>query len=96
MGTNVITSDVFLAELNRRGMTDKNQILETLVRRELLFAEAQKTGFDKSPEMREAWRSFLINRFAEKQQKRLEELPSLSADELEAYYQTHLDRFQCS
>jgi len=92
VGSNVITSHDFLAESGRRREADRNKVIEGMVRRELLFAEAQRTGFAKSPEMVEAWRILVVNRFAERQQEHSEALPPPTADELKAYYQVHLDR----
>jgi hypothetical protein len=83
----------FNAELSRRGSTNKRAVLDSLVRRELLLAEAQRTGFDRSPEVRQAWRSFVIDRFAEQHRKQIEELAPPTPAEVEAFYQTHLARY---
>lgn len=93
VGSNVITSGDFLFESGRRRQADQDKVIDGMVRRELLFAEAQRTGFDKSPEMVEAWRTLVINRFAGRQQGYSEALPPPTADELKAYYEAHLDRF---
>ena len=88
-----IATATFESELNRQRGADKHAVLDRLVRRELLLAEAQRTGFAESPEIQEAWRNFVINRFAEKMQSQMEELPAPTIDELQACYQARIDLY---
>ena len=88
-----IATATFESELNRQRGADKHAVLDRLVRRELLLAEAQRTGFAESPEIQEAWRNFVINRFAEKMQSQMEELPAPTIEELQACYQARIDLY---
>ena len=49
------TAELFMAQGKARGMPEtpelKNKVREELIRRELMFQEAKKTGFDKRPEV---------------------------------------------
>ena len=49
------TADMFMAQGRSRGMPDtpemKNQLRDELIRRELMYQEARKAGFDKKPEI---------------------------------------------
>lgn len=94
VGKTPITLQRFEAELRRHGMADKQEVLQLLVRRELLFAEAQRIGFDQRTDVQEAWHDFVINRFAESKRKGLEEPAPPTPDEVEAYYHSHLDRYR--
>jgi len=88
-----ITAEAVEAELARRGGGDKQPVLELLVRRQLLLAEAQRTGFDRSPEMQAAWDSFIVNRFADEQRNRLQTLPKPSEADLRVFYERQVERY---
>lgn len=93
VGETPIPVESFEAELSRRGSADKQAVLDQMVRRELLLAEAQRVGFDKNPEIVEACRNLIVNRFAEKQRSHSEGSPTPTPEELQAYYQAHLDLY---
>ncbi len=101
VGETPIPSEAFLREWNRHAgkssgrfaAADPQAVLDRLIRRELLFAEATRTGFDQSPEIRTAWRDFVINRFAEQQQTSWEELPPPTEQAIAAFREEHPDRF---
>jgi len=93
VGETSIPVESFEAELGRRGHADKQAVLDQMVRRELLFAEAKRVGFDKSPEIIEGCRTLIVNRFAEKQRSQSEARPTPTLEELRSYYQAHLDQF---
>lgn len=93
VGETPIPTATFEVELNRQGTTDKQAVLDRLVRRELILAEAERTGFSQTPEMQEAWRSFVVNRFIESQRQRVDGLTAPTAAEVEAYYAAHADAF---
>lgn len=94
VGGSSITLERLQAELQRHGTPDKQDVLRLLVRRELLYAEAQRVGFDQRKDVQEAWHEFIIDRFADAQRKGLEEQPPPSAADVEAFYRDHLDQFR--
>lgn len=93
VGDTVITVAQFEAERARHpGTISHEDVLELLIRRELLYSEATATGFLERADTREAWRSFVISRF-------LEELdahrpsPAVSDEEVAAYYEAHREAY---
>lgn len=93
VGEAPITEEAVQAEWKRQGRGGRPAALERLIRRELVLAEVERTGFGESPEMQQAWRHFVISRYLDAQRPRLEELPPPSASELDEYYQTHRDTY---
>lgn len=93
VGETAITTGALAAELNRAGSTDKQAGLDRLIRRELILAEVQRTGFAAQPETQEAWRNFIVNRFVESQRQRIDEIPTPTSAEVETYYQAHVDAY---
>lgn len=71
----------------------RTEILDTLIRRELLLAEAARTGFGNTPEMQKAWRDFIANRMEE---HLLSEQPvdrEPTETELAEFHAAHADRY---
>lgn len=93
VGSQPITIEALKAELGRQSSPDKQAVLDRLVRRELILAEAQRTGFSQTPELQDAWRNFLVTRFVESQRQRVDDLTAPTAAEIEAYYQAHPESF---
>jgi hypothetical protein len=87
----ITANDVHAEALKHRAMGNE-QALNLLVRRELLFQEAKRAGFDRSPEMQAAWRDFVINRFADGKGDEWEQKTN-TQDEARTFYHDHLDQF---
>jgi hypothetical protein len=68
VGDAVIPVEAFLAARARSGeAVGDAELLARLTRREQLFAEARRTGFDRTPELAAAWKAFVAERFEEAQ-----------------------------
>jgi hypothetical protein len=98
VGGSTVSREMFLRAWNRRGRAtateaDKSAVLEDLVRRELLFVEAQSMAFEERPHIRAAWHEFIINRFAEELESQRAQTPSPAPSEIRSYYEAHLDQF---
>ena len=72
---------------------DRNAALEDQIRRSLLFAEAERSGFTRQPELQNAWRSLVIRRFEESLEVRKETETAVTEAEIAAHYQAHPDAF---
>jgi parvulin-like peptidyl-prolyl isomerase len=94
VGGTPIPVESFEAELGRRGSAEKQAVLDQMIRHELLLAEAQRVGFDKNPEIIEACRNLIVNRFAEKLRNQSDASPTPTLEELQTYYQAHLDHYK--
>jgi parvulin-like peptidyl-prolyl isomerase len=64
--------------------------LNDLIRRELLFAEAQRTGFTAREDVRIAWRSFVASRFQDEFERGRAEPPAITDDEVVAHFRAHV------
>lgn len=69
---------------------NRKQLLEELLRRELLAAEAINQGLDQDPQVTAATKEALANRILEKELGEGVIRQELSDDELRGYYQRHL------
>lgn len=93
VGRTAIEEGAFLRAWNKRPQSHRDEVLETLVRRELLLAEIRRTGFDQRPDVRESWQTHLVQRFAEEQRQQIAR-PDPTPEELVAFHRTHPERFQ--
>ncbi|MBL9137607.1 MAG: peptidyl-prolyl cis-trans isomerase [Verrucomicrobiales bacterium] len=94
VGHSPIEEPAFIQAWNKNPHAKRDEVLETLVRRELLLAEILRTGFDQRPDVRESWQAHLIQRFAEEQRRMIATRPEPTPDELSQYHRTHPERFQ--
>ncbi|MBN9689598.1 MAG: peptidyl-prolyl cis-trans isomerase [Verrucomicrobia bacterium] len=93
VGSQIITADAFLAERARASTTESNsELLDRLLQRELLFAEASRTGFDQSPELKAAWKNLVSQRYRESLEAR-DDITPLSEDEIRSEYANHPERY---
>jgi parvulin-like peptidyl-prolyl isomerase len=93
VGSNIISVESFLAPSGQAGTTDENQArLNHILRHELLFAEAQRIGFDQSPAVRAAFKNLVVQRFEESLEHPADE-QSPSDSELAAYHASHPERY---
>jgi parvulin-like peptidyl-prolyl isomerase len=72
---------------------DRNAALEDQIRRALLFAEAERSGFTQQPEVQDAWRSLVIRRYEESLETLRETEATVTEADLAAYYQSHADSY---
>lgn len=87
VGSAVISREALLAERNRASGSEPDAVLlERLIRRELLFAEARRVAFEQSPALRSAWKNLVIQRFQEHLETQAESLPPPTPAEVEAEY----------
>ena len=102
IGGSEINVEDFKAEMKRRGQNlskslssfqQRNTLLEEMIRSEMLYAAALKEGYDRRPEILEALKRIIINRFME--DKLEPEYGKIKAEEkeIEAYYQKHPDKY---
>lgn len=89
-----IEEATFLQAWTKRPQSNRDEVLETLVRRELLLAEIRRSGFEQRPDIRASWEAHLLQRFAEEQRQQIASLPEPTPEELIAYHRTHPERFQ--
>ena len=89
-----ISKREFLAERRKVPPTvPDDELLERMTRRLLLFAEARRTGFDRSEEMQEAWRALVSSRFEEAQDAARKGAAEISDADIEACYRQQADHF---
>ncbi|MBL9135676.1 MAG: peptidyl-prolyl cis-trans isomerase [Verrucomicrobiales bacterium] len=67
--------------------------MEDLIRRELLLAEACRTGFAERADIRAAWRNFLVTRFREELETRRSESSTIDEEAIAAHYQAHAKEY---
>lgn len=89
-----IEEAAFIQAWNQRPQARRDEVLETLVRQELLLAEIRRTGFEQRPDIQASWQAHLLQRFAEEQRQHISSRPEPTPDELAAYHQMHSERFQ--
>ncbi|HMK61560.1 MAG TPA: peptidylprolyl isomerase [Dissulfurispiraceae bacterium] len=77
-----------------KGQEGTSRLVDELVKKELLYAEAKKRGLDKDEEFQrkfeEAKKNALITRLLEKE---LKSLPQVTDKEVKDYYDAHKDEF---
>jgi peptidylprolyl isomerase len=94
VGRSPIEEETFLQAWNKRPQSNRDEVLETLVRRELLLAEIRQSGFEQRPDIRASWEAHLLQRFAEEQRQQIASRPEPTPEELADYHRTHPERFQ--
>ena len=99
---NAITDTQLRTEIARRGglpaeAEDRERrklaLLDELIRIELFALAAAEAGLDKDPEVVEAYRRMLAERFWREQLTRLTDQIKVSDQEVAAYYESHRDQF---
>lgn len=94
VGPAVISAEAFLVERARTGGSEPDAVLlERLIQRELLYAEARRVAFEQSPALQAAWKNLVIQRFQESLQTQAEALPEATPAELEAEYTQRSERY---
>jgi hypothetical protein len=95
VGEVVISGPAFEQEWRRRtGVRSKEELLQELIRFESLLARARAAGVDRDPEMVAAFNRLVVGKFQEDQlQQRGLDSMAVNGAEIEAWYQSHLDRF---
>ncbi|MBL9138681.1 MAG: peptidyl-prolyl cis-trans isomerase [Verrucomicrobiales bacterium] len=68
-------------------------VLEPLIQRELLFAEAERAGFTRRDDLLASWRAFVATRFHEERQALAPPAEPVTESEIAAHYQTHSDAY---
>lgn len=94
VGDRCIEEEAFLQAWSQRPQAKRDEVLAALVRDELLLAEIQRSGFGERPDIRDAWRSFLLQRFSDEQRRQIASRAEPTPDDLVAYHRDHPDRFQ--
>src|SRR5438874_1748052 len=102
VGDEVITADEFKRRMDEQSpflrarygtLERKKELLEALVRNELLAQEAQHEGLDKSPAVRDATKRAMIQELIKKQLDEKMSGADISDGELKAFYDAHLDDY---
>ncbi len=93
VGSNIISVESFLAPSGQAGTADENQThLNHLIRHELLFAEAQRIGFDHSPAVSDAFKKLVVQRFEEHLESQAT-TGSPTDSELAEFHASHAERY---
>ena len=93
IGSEVISVKNFLAERARSSSTESSSdLLERLIQRELLYAEARRVGFDQSPALKAAWKNLVIQRFQDSLESP-KKTTGITQDAIEAEYTGHPERY---
>jgi peptidyl-prolyl cis-trans isomerase C len=71
----------------------RRELLDQLVRFELLAQEADTRGFDEAPEVRRTREQIMIRRFLKQEYEDRIQLTDITDDEVRAYYEAHPDEF---
>lgn len=95
VGPVVITLNDLAAERERRAAATVADaaLLDRLVRRELLFAEARRTGFADTAEMQAAWKDLVARRFEESRLAAAEGAGEPGEAALAAFHAAHAGRY---
>ena len=102
VGDDVITADEFKRRIDEQSpflrarygtLERKKELLEALIRNELLAQEAQREGLDKSPAVRDATKRAMIQELIKKQLDEKMSGADISDGELKAFYDAHLDDY---
>lgn len=98
VGTTFLTAAELRSALQRRHRVDasdtaRDAALEERIRRALLFAEAERSGFTAQPELQEAWRSLVVQRFADSLEERRTTLGTVSEADIVGHYATHPEAY---
>ncbi|SRR6266446_6452987 len=102
VGGEVITADEFKHRIDEQSPflraryntpERKKELLEALIRNELLAQEAQREGLDKSPAVREATKRAMIQELIKKQLDEKMSGADISEPDLKTFYEAHLDDY---
>ena len=102
VGDEVITADEFKRRIDEQSpflrarygtLERKKELLEALIRNELLAQEAERQGLDKSPAVREQVKRAMIQELIKKQLDEKMSGADISDGELKAFYDAHLDDY---
>jgi peptidyl-prolyl cis-trans isomerase C len=102
VGDEVITADEFKHRIDEQSpflrarygtLERKKELLEALIRNELLAQEAQREGLDKSPAVRDATKRAMIQELIKKQLDEKMSGADIADAELKAFYDAHLDDY---
>ncbi|MBX3745558.1 MAG: peptidyl-prolyl cis-trans isomerase [Verrucomicrobiae bacterium] len=95
IGEAVVTTAQFQAERFRHPASiSADELLQRLIRREQLLAEAHRTGFDRQPELIEAWKAFVTSRFEDSLRPELAPDDTLPESELAAHHALEAGRYR--
>src|SRR6266851_2398350 len=102
VGDEVITAEEFKRRIDEQSpflrarygtLERKKELLEALIRNELLAQEAQRQGLDKSPAVRDATKRAMIQELIKKQLDEKMSGSDIPEAELRAFYEAHLDDY---
>jgi peptidyl-prolyl cis-trans isomerase C len=102
VGGEAITADEFKRRIDEQSpflrarygtLERKKELLEALVRNELLAQEAQREGLDKAPSVRDATKRAMIQELIKKQLDDKMSGADIADTELKAFYDSHLDDY---
>jgi len=94
VGPAVISVEAFLAERTRTSSPEPDAVLlERLIQRELLYAEAHRVAFDQSSKLQAAWKNLVIQRFQEELENQAEAQTVVTVAELDGEYVQHPERY---
>ncbi len=72
----------------------RQELVETLIRFELLAGEALKQGHGDHPEVKLAYKQAMVRELLKNEVRDLVKIGDISEQEISAYYQEHLDKYQ--
>jgi peptidyl-prolyl cis-trans isomerase C len=102
VGDEVITADEFKRRMDEQSpflraryntIERKKELLEALVRNELLAQEAQREGLDKSPTVRDALKRAMVQELIRKTLDEKSPGADISDADLRTFYQAHVDDY---
>ncbi len=102
IGQVTITVGEFADEINRKSpyiraryesLEQRKQLLDNIVRRELLAAEAARRGLDKDPDVLRTMKQVMIQKLLNKVYKERVESKGVSEEELKKFYQEHFKEY---
>lgn len=92
-----VTADRFRGEMARRGgefdQERKRELLDTIVRSELVFAAARSAGYENDPEVIEAVRQAMVGKYLRDRLAPKLAQVTVTDEEAHAYYLTHQAEF---
>ena len=92
-----ISPDSFVAELTRHGGADtierKEQLLDRIIRSELLLAAARKAGYESDPEVIAAVKQAMVAKYLRDNLEPKMAQVKVTDQEVEAYYRSHQAEF---
>ncbi len=102
VGDDVITAEEFKRRIDEQSpflrarystVERKKELLEALIRNELLAQEAQREGLDKSPAVRDATKRAMIQELIKRQLDEKMSGSDIPETELKAFYDAHVDDY---